>query len=131
MPQKYALLSKLSEQTTKDLHYHLSHYLPEPLELAERNRQIIQERFTELAKQNQQNLTSTFEDKMQGTVGPEHRVEWLEPLGRGRSDVGLPPREEAAQVLGVPGLLDEQVDLAGHTERGTLLQALQLLLQSQ
>lgn len=44
---------------------------------------------------------------------------------------GLPAREEPAEVLGVHGLLDEQVDLAADAEHRPLLHPLQLLLQPQ
>lgn len=44
---------------------------------------------------------------------------------------GLPAVEEPAEVVGVHGLLDEQVDLPPHTEHGALLHPLQLLLQPQ
>lgn len=44
---------------------------------------------------------------------------------------GLPAGEEPAQVLGVHGLLDEQVDLPPDAEHRALLHPLQLLLQPQ
>lgn len=42
---------------------------------------------------------------------------------------GLPAMEEPAEVFGVHGLLDEQVDLPPHAEHRALLHSLQLLLQ--
>lgn len=50
---------------------------------------------------------------------------------RGLLYPGLPAVEESAEVLGVHGLLDEQVDLPPHAEDGALLHPLQLLLQPQ
>lgn len=44
---------------------------------------------------------------------------------------GLPAGEEPAQVLGVHGLLDEEVDLPPDAEHRALLHPLQLLLQPQ
>lgn len=44
---------------------------------------------------------------------------------------GMPAAIEPAEVLGVHGLLDEQVDLPLHAEHGTVLQPIQLLPQPQ
>lgn len=47
------------------------------------------------------------------------------------SDPCLPPGEEAAQVLGIHGLLDEEVDLAADAEHCSLLHTFEFLLQPQ
>lgn len=44
---------------------------------------------------------------------------------------GLPAREQSAEVFGVHGLLDEQVDLPADAKYCALLQPFQLLLQPQ
>lgn len=44
---------------------------------------------------------------------------------------GLPAGEEPAQVLGVQGLLDQEVDLPPHAQHRAFLHPLQLLLQPQ
>lgn len=44
---------------------------------------------------------------------------------------GLPSREESAEVFGVHGLLNEQVDLSAHAQHRSILHPLQLFLQAQ
>lgn len=44
---------------------------------------------------------------------------------------GLPSWEKSAEVFGVHGLLDEQVDLSSHAEHRSLFHSLELLLQPQ
>lgn len=46
-------------------------------------------------------------------------------------DPGLPAGEEAAEIVRVHGLLDEEVDLPSYTEHPAILHPLQLLLQPQ
>ena len=45
-------------------------------------------------------------------------------LGRRRSEVGLPARVEATQVLGIDGGLNELVDLSTDAELDTVLETL-------
>lgn len=47
------------------------------------------------------------------------------------SYIGLPPWVEAAEVVWVPGLLNEQVHLTCNTQGRSFLQTLQLLFQPQ
>lgn len=47
------------------------------------------------------------------------------------SNPSLPAREEAAQVLGVHGLLDKEVDLAAYAEYCSLLHTFEFLMQAQ
>ena len=69
---------------------------------------------------------------IQNQIQPQFRINSSNTQEhRAKLDVWLPPRKEPTQVLWVPGLLYEVVDLSAGAELHAILHPLQLLVQPQ